>query len=202
MRLANASLPVVGLVLLTLTPTGESLAGELPGLSGAVPNRDFDAIPRGTAVFASMVAIPPSYLPSDVLQSRTFSTRDFRPRGHSLLEKEPLVGGPDEPPMIGSSTLWQRLAEYRVRDRVRLLTLWETGGSSVSLLAGKKGGPSLQWTSRLMNRGAPTRGVLDRFLASSVARAGQGLHLGSRPANTEFAAKQANSADFAAPGTR
>ncbi len=65
--------------------------------------------------------------------------------------------------LIDDTTVWQRLAEYRTHGRVRVLTLWESGASTVSLQAGKKGDPSLQWTSRLMNHGGATRGLLDHF---------------------------------------
>ena len=43
--------------------------------------------------------------------------------------------------LISDTTVWQRLTEFRVRDRVRVLTLWESGLSSVSLQAGKNGRP-------------------------------------------------------------
>ena len=70
--------------------------------------------------------------------------------------------------LIDDTTVWQRLAEYRTRDRVQVLTLWKSGASTVSLQAGKKGSPTLQWTSRLMNRGAATRGLLDRLFPVSA----------------------------------
>ena len=78
--------------------------------------------------------------------------------------------------MLGATTVWQRLSEYRGHNRVRVLTLWEAGGSSVSLQAGRKGDPSLQWTSRLMNRGGATRGLLDQMFSASIAGAGRSLH--------------------------
>jgi len=68
-------------------------------------------------------------------------------------------------PMLRGTTVWQRLSEYRAHDRVRVLTLWESGGSTVSLQAGKRGSPSLQWTSGAMIHGAGTRGLLDRLFA-------------------------------------
>jgi hypothetical protein len=66
--------------------------------------------------------------------------------------------------------VWQRLQEYRTRDRVRVMTLWESGVSNVSIQTNRKGDPSLQWTSRLMNRGGATRGLLDRWSPVSVFR--------------------------------
>jgi hypothetical protein len=87
--------------------------------------------------------------------------------------------------MLRGTTVWQRLSDYRSRDRVRVVTLWETGGSSVSLQAGKKGDPSLQWTSRLMNRGGATRGLLDQVFATSVGGVARSLHLAPHAAGAD-----------------
>ena len=73
--------------------------------------------------------------------------------------------------MLRGTTVWQRLDEYRVHDGVRLLTLWESRGSTVSLQAGKRGDPSLQWSSRLNSHDGATRGLLDRLFSLSIAGA-------------------------------
>lgn len=78
--------------------------------------------------------------------------------------------------MLRNTTVWQRLAEYRSQDRVRLLTLWESRGSAVSLQAGKHGDPSLQWNSRVMNHDGSTRGLFDRLLSVSFGGAHDGSH--------------------------
>ncbi len=85
--------------------------------------------------------------------------------------------------------------DLRAHNRVRLLTLWETGGSSVSLQAGRKGDPSLQWTSRLMNRGGATRGLLDQMFSASLAGAGRSLHLSPRTMAGEAPGKPAKLLD-------
>ncbi len=69
------------------------------------------------------------------------------------------------------------------------MTLWESKRSTVSLQAGKHGGPSLQWSSRLMNRGGASRGLLDRFVASSLGAAGFGPKAAARSANSLAASK-------------
>jgi hypothetical protein len=46
----------------------------------------------------------------------------------------------------------------------------------------------LQWTSRLMNRGGSTRGLLDRFFSASIAGAASGLHNSGRPSNAHTTA--------------
>jgi hypothetical protein len=182
---------LVGLILLTLVRSGEALAGEQVSFSGEALQPDFDAARERTPLSESMVPIPATYQAPELSETTAFSAQDFRPRGHSIMEKEPRVDTFDDVPMTGSPTMWQRLSEYRSYGRVRLLTLWETGGNSVSLLAGKKGEPSLQWTSRLMNRGSATRGLLDRLFSTSLTGASQRLHFSSPKPNAESLGKPA-----------
>jgi hypothetical protein len=97
------------------------------------------------------------------------------------------VGGE---PMIHDTTVWQRLSEYRIHSQIRLVTLWETGGNSLSLQAGRRGDPTLQWTSRIANRGAASHGLLDELFSTSVGGAvGRGLHLGPHSPVADPAAK-------------
>jgi hypothetical protein len=99
------------------------------------------------------------------------------------------------------TTVWQRLAEYRSLNRVQVVTLWETGGSSLSLQAGRKGDPTLQWTSRLMNRGRAPRGVLDKLFSTSLGGAvGRGLHFGPHAINADPIGKPAKPLDAGVVG--
>ena len=93
--------------------------------------------------------------------------------------------------MLRGTTVWQRMSEYKSRDRVRLLTLWESSASTVSLQAGKGGDPSLQWTSRVMNRGGSTRGLLDQLFSVSFVGAGNAQRGATRSTSAQFAPKQA-----------
>jgi hypothetical protein len=194
----------VGMVLLTLVHTSEALAGEQGPLPVNPAKPDFDGARQPTALSLPMTRIPQPYLAVDLPTDKIFSPRDFRPRGHSLTQTMASADEPNDAPMMHGTTVWQRLSDYRSRDRVRVVTLWETGGSSVSLQAGKRGDPSLQWTSRWMNRGGATRGLLDEFLTSSLSGFGRGLHLGSHGSVADVAAKpmkalDANLAGAAAP---
>jgi hypothetical protein len=182
---------LVGLLLLTVVRSGEALAGEQTPLAGDPLKPDFNIAERRSALAGPMNSAPASFQGA-ALPSSSFSPRDFRPRGRSILEKEAApFGTREDTPMLGATTVWQRLSEYRAHNRVRLLTLWEAGGGSVSLQAGRKGDPSLQWTSRLMNRGGATRGLLDHMFSTSLAGAGRGLHLSPRPMTSEALAKPA-----------
>jgi hypothetical protein len=83
-----------------------------------------------------------------------------------------------------------------------VVTLWETGGNSLSLQAGRKGDPTLQWTSRLTNRGSATRGLLDDLFSTSFGSAvGRSLHLAPRQAGSEPVGKPAKTFDSALAGT-
>jgi hypothetical protein len=191
-------------MLFTLVRTTEALAGEQAALSGLPAKSDFNAPPQQTALTAPMFPIPAPYRAEPLTDVKTFSTRDFRPRGRSILERDPEVAAVESVPMMSGTTVWQRLAEYRSHGRVRLVTLWETGGNSVSLQAGRKGDPSLQWTSRLMNRGGATRGLLDELLTTSLGGVGRGLHIAPRATSTEPAGRQTKLMDagFGAGATK
>jgi hypothetical protein len=78
------------------------------------------------------------------------------------------------PGLSQSGSPWQRLADFRSQGRIQVLTLWESPRNMISLQAGKHGGPTLQWSSRGMNRGGAIRGLLDKLVASSLGAAGLG----------------------------
>ena len=128
----------------------------------------------------SAYSLPSSYVAAELPPVQSFPEQDFRPRGHSVLEKTAPDSTFVDAPMLHGTTVWQRMADYRARGRVRVLTLWENGGSTVALLAGKRGEPSLQWTSRSMNRGGATRGLLDEIFSTSIAGAARGLQFSPR----------------------
>jgi hypothetical protein len=183
---------LVGLAILTIVRASEALAGEQvpPTVGAAKP--DFNVAREFTPTSEFMLQLPSSYpaVPSsyeavDLPVFKSFSTAEFRPRGRSIVEKDSRLGDAEDAPMLRGTTGWQRLSDYRSRDRVRVVTLWETGGGSVSLQAGKKGDPSLQWTSRLMNRGGATRGLLDQVLSTSLGGVARGLHLAPHRAGTD-----------------
>jgi len=183
---------LVGLAILTIVRASEALAGEQvpPTVSAAKPDLNVAREFTRTSAFmlplpSSYAAVPSSYHTVDLPVFKSFSAAEFRPRGHSILEKDSRLGDAEDAPMLRGTTVWQRLSDYRSRDRVRVVTLWETGGSSVSLQAGKKGDPSLQWTSRLMNRGGATRGLLDQLLTTSLGGVARGLHLTPHAAGTD-----------------
>jgi hypothetical protein len=127
--------------------------------------------PRALNVSPSF-ALPPDFSPP---AQREFSATEFSPRKYRDFGAAPAGVPPAaESRSLITTTVWQRLADYRSHDRVRLVTLWETTGSTLSIQAGKRGEPSLQWTSRAMNRGGATRGLLDRMISASLGSGGVG----------------------------
>jgi len=170
---------LLGFILLTLV-AGETRADERSTLAdpkadagaNARPLRITQMAPAGLArpaLGADIFSVPPD---AGTLQ---FSATDFRPRKHTLFDPEPAASVYVDTPMLHGTTVWQRMSDYRARDRVRLLTLWESSGSTLSLQAGKRGDPSLQWTSTALNRGGATRGLLDKLFSVSIAGAGETL---------------------------
>ncbi len=193
------------LVLYSLIRAGEALASDQPVVIAGDVNspstqmrstqvhstqlRGSEAAPSVTTLRtdSSLPAAPALVLPTPgdftapkIGDIKVFSDTDFRPRRPTLMDKDSFANGVDDVPMLWNSTVWQRMSDYKSRDRVRVLTLWESSGSSVSLQAGRRGDPSLQWTSRWMNRGGSTKGLLDQLFSVSLAGAGNKLRSLSR----------------------
>ena len=162
-----------GVAVLTLLGACDALAGDAAAELGARPRVDDPRTPAagGTKSFVGPLFASPLYLPGtyalpDLAETKSYSAKDFRPRGRSVLETD--QRGPAQDNLAFDATIWQRLNEYRNRDKIRVLTLWESGASNLTLQTDHKGGPSLQWTSRLMNRGGATHGLLDRLFPVSI----------------------------------
>ena len=75
--------------------------------------------------------------------------------------------------------------------RIRVLTLFQSHASELSLQAGKRGAPSLQWTSRLSNWRESSRGLLDRLFPVSAIGESTGSHAAPHLAGISSAGKAA-----------
>jgi hypothetical protein len=171
---------LVGLVLLTLVRASEALAGDQASLANAAVDARAGNVRQAAPPAPDLTASLESITAPKIADKPTFSATDFRPRKRTLFNSDPASSAAGETSMIRNTTVWQRLSEYRSHDRVQLLTLWESTGSTISLQAGRRGDPSLQWTSRLMNRGGATQGLLDRLFSTSLARASTSLRNAAR----------------------
>jgi hypothetical protein len=181
---------LAGLVLYTLVRTSEALAGDQAAVT-RVPLDPELGDHRQSPPLTTPSIRPLEYLAAPIdAGNPVFSSTDFRPRKATLFDRDPSAAAFDDLPMLHGTTVWQRMADYKSHDRVRLLTLWESRGSTISLQAGRKGDPSLQWTSRLMNRGGSTRGLLDRWFSVSLANAGNSLRGVSRSMTAPAPSKQ------------
>ena len=155
------------MVLYAMIRTGQALAGD--HVSGAdaklTPDARAGRLPQPSSLFST----DRSFADADA-----FSATEFRPRNHPVAGTQSAAGAGfvSDAPMLQSTSVWQTLAEYKSQDRVRVLTLLETHGSTLSLQASKRGGPSLQWSSRRMNREGGTRGLLDRLVSAALRGAG------------------------------
>lgn len=102
-------------------------------------------------------------------EPQAFSATEFRPRKHGLVDQDPARSEASviDAPMRRDSSIAREIAEFKTQDRVRLLTLWQSRASSLSLQAGKRGAPSLQWSTPWMHPNASSRGLFDRLLTVS-----------------------------------
>jgi len=161
---------LVVIVVYALARGSEAVAADAKSLE-----REFgpaERTPPQALKVSPAFALPPDFSPAPA--QREFSATEFSPRKYRDFGAAPVGVPAGEPRSLSTTTVWQRLADYRSHDRVRLVTLWETTGSTLSIQAGKHGEPSLQWTSRSMNRGGATRGLLDRMISASLGSAGVG----------------------------
>jgi cytochrome c556 len=133
----------------------------------AEPARGSDDAAKSEALKAPLNSFAPADQP--LSDAKSFSATEFRPRSHSIFAADPLVqvnSGIDAP-MQQSTSVWQQMAEFKSQERVRLVTLWETRGSTISLQAGKHGGPSLQWSTPWMSRVNQSHGLLDQLFSTT-----------------------------------
>jgi hypothetical protein len=183
---------LVGLVLYTLVRTSEALAGDQAAVTRVPLDPAMGDLRQSPPLTASSLRSPADYAAPVDAGNPVFSNTDFRPRKATLFDRDPSAAAFDDAPMLRGTTVWQRMGDYKSHDRVRLLTLWESQGSTISLQAGRKGDPSLQWTSRWMNHGGSTRGLLDRWFSVSLANAGNSLRGASRSMSAPTPSKQLN----------
>jgi hypothetical protein len=184
---------LLALVLYALVRAGQALAGDQAATADSklLPDaRTQRAPPPSTVLPASAsqpfaAALPSSLFSTDrsFADGEAFSATEFRPRKHSVgaAESAASEGFGSDSPMLQGTNVWQRMAEFKSQDRVRVLTLLETRGSTLSLQAGKRGGPSLQWSSRSMNRDGATRGLLDRMVSAALRDTGNSSRPSPRP---------------------
>ena len=221
LRSARADRCMLGVAALALMRAGAACAGDPAIAAMAQPQQDFaaretfsatpaTALPEFTKHYtysdplltapSPLITAPTGYKLLEIPELKSYSATDFRPRGHSIFDADPKLNLPVD--ALGSNKnkdLLQQLQQYRSRDHIRVLTLWENGASAVSIQTDHKGDPSLQWTSHLFNKGGATNGLLDRLFPvsafggttnvtrsatsqpSRVSGALSALHFGSEP---------------------
>jgi hypothetical protein len=175
------------LMLYALVRASQALAGDhasnadarhlpdLPNSRQALPSASLPSasLPSASLPSASLLSTPVFSTDRSFAESDAFSATEFRPRSRApaAAEFSASENFASNTPMLQGTSVWQKMAEYKSQDRVRVLTLWETAGSTLSLQAGKRGAPSLQWSSRRMNRDGATRGLLDRLVSAALRNA-------------------------------
>ena len=167
---------LVALTLYCLVPA-EASAGDRPQTPGARRDADTQKAARAQIAAQSFPAQPfpaqpfpaPFVFYAPRAEMPVFSPTEFRARKPGLLEAAAVrnEGSVIDAPMLRDTSLAHELSQAKSQDRLRLLTLWQSQASSVSLQAGKHGSPSLQWSTPWMKRGTSSRGLFDRLLPAS-----------------------------------
>lgn len=151
------------LVLYSVVP-GDASAADQPKYPAA--RGVADAQKAALAKIAAPFFPAPFAFSAPRAEMSAFSPTEFRPRRQGLLESA--AAGSEasviDAPLLRDTSIANELSEAKTQDRLRLLTLWQSRASSLSLQAGKRGAPSLQWSTPWMHRGAASRGLFDRLL--------------------------------------
>jgi hypothetical protein len=175
LRAAMGNRLLTGLAVLALIRAGaacaEDPAAQAQPQQDVAPRTYFNAaaLPEFTQHYtlsAPQLSAQSAYRLAEMPETKSYSATEFRPRGRSIFDADPRLN----PPVSAITTdknFLQRIDDYRSHDRVRVLTLWDTGASAVSIQA-QKGGPSLQWTSHLFNHGGAKEGLLDQLFPVTV----------------------------------
>jgi hypothetical protein len=186
---------LLGLVLSSLGPR-HAAAGD-PAQSR---NGHSDADLRiGARVPLASPSFPAPFAFSAPPAMPAFSPSEFRPRKPGPFEDAAAASEASviDAPMLRDTSIARELCEARSQGRVRLLTLWQTRASSLSLQAGRRGAPSLQWSTPLMHRDAASPGLFDRLLAVSPRGFGGAFRVGTPRSAGQIA--PAKSLDLGAP---
>ncbi len=176
--------------MLTLVRAGEVLAADQAPVDPAAAKPEPTDLRQHAPLPTSLFDAPDSYSLAGMSEPKTFSPTDFRPRGHSILDSDLRLNLADDA-LMHDTNVWKQLADYRVHGRIRVLTLFQSHASELSLQAGKRGAPSLQWTSRLSNWRQNSRGLLDRLFPVSAIGESSSSHAAPHPAGTSSAGKAA-----------
>jgi hypothetical protein len=154
------------LVLCVLVRSGQALAGDHSSAAGTDLKPD-SVDPKQQSVRALPLRLEAPH-DSEALDVPAYSSTEFTPRKRSALTPDLDHGGAfgleKSAPDV---SIWQRMAESQSLDRVRLLTLWEARGSTLSVDTGKHGHPSLQWSTPLAGRVSGSQGLFDHLFSST-----------------------------------
>jgi hypothetical protein len=115
-----------------------------------------------------LARFPELYTKFAITPDSMYSTADFRPRGAALSATAAIPAGVEPVATLREASFWDRLADFRTSRGIRLLTLWQSSGSTLSLQTGRGSAPSLQWTSRSLGRGEGTHSLLDHFFSTTI----------------------------------
>jgi len=154
--------------------------------------------PRSLKSF-DLARFPELYTHFAISPDSMYSTTDFRPRGAALSAIAAVPPAVEPIATLRGTSIWDRLADFKTSRGIRLLTLWQSSGSTLSLQTGRGGGPSLQWTSRTLGRGEGTHSLLDHFFSTTIDNMQPMPHGGKSSSSTRPARLFERTDDLPAP---
>jgi len=154
--------------------------------------------PRSLSSF-DLARFPELYTNFAIAPDSMYSTTDFRPRGAALSTIAAAPPAVEPVATLRDTSVWDRMADFRTSRGIRLLTLWQSSGSTLSLQTGRGGGPSLQWTSRSLGRGEGTHSLLDHFFSTTINNMQPMPHGGKSSSSTRPAHLFEKTDDLAGP---
>lgn len=191
-RRVKCDLFFAGLAVAALVHVGDAAAAEpasgAGGFSGELPlSHLLDSASSGPGPFA----LPEGYTLRSNADPASFSLGPLRAHGAAPVNAE--GGATTDEALMHDSPIWQRLADFRNLGRLRVFTFWQTGANSLSLQAGKKGAPSLQWTAKLGDGGPGGGGLFNRVTPAFSSRdlRGPAHRVAASPVNAASPAKPA-----------
>jgi hypothetical protein len=117
------------------------------------------AQPRADSTKASTLVAFPAAVVHDRMNFRYIApTADFANATESTLASP-----------LGTTSVWDRLKDYRSRGNVQVLTLWQSRHFMFSLQSGRNGTANLQWTTKSLGHDEGKRGLLDGMFHRSDA---------------------------------
>lgn len=162
-----------GFAVMVLVHAGDAAAAEQASVAGGTDRLGSSSLPLSRSLASSSIApsafsLPEGYTLRHETDAASLFAGPMRARGATAANPE--AAAATDQSLMQDNPVWQRLADFRALGRLRVLTLWQTGANSLSLQAGRKGTPSLQWTAKLSDGSPGSSSLFNRMTPAYSGR--------------------------------